>query len=59
MSSSLRLQGLDTWWYAIGVGRVQVFFEGLEMFYFVDDETPQIIAVSLTCEYKLFEFKVK
>ena len=42
----LRLQGLDTWWYTIGVGRVQVDLETGKMFYFVFSREPQIIAVN-------------
>ena len=43
----LRLQGLDTWWYTNGVGRVQVFFKCPKMFYFVDLLPPKtIIAVN-------------
>lgn len=42
----LSLQGLDTWWYAIGVCRVQVRLDLMpDTFYFADDR-PYIEAVS-------------
>ena len=41
----LQLQGVNIWWYRIGVGRVQVRFELEKLFFFADEE-PQILAVS-------------
>ena len=43
----LRLQGLNTWWYVIGVGRVQVHLEKSKMFHFVYGKG-QVFAVSET-----------
>ena len=45
---SVKLQGLDTWWYVIGVARVQTLFElSPKMFYF-NNGKEQITAVSET-----------
>ena len=50
----LRLQGLDKWWYTIGVSRVQVSLEAEKMFYFYITGATQIIAVRETGECKRF-----
>ena len=55
----LRLQGLDTWWYTIGVGRVQVFLKRQEMFYFALRDKPLIMAVSATGKCEKVEFRGK
>ena len=39
-----KLQGLDKWWYDIGVSRVQVFM--LAKFFYFAARGPQIMAVS-------------
>ena len=55
----LKLQGLDSWWYTIGVGRVQVFLEGPEQFYLVYGGGTQIMAVSKTLQCKWFNLSRK
>ena len=53
----LNLQGLDSWWYVIGVARVQVSLDTGNMIYFVSKNEPQITAVSSeTGECRRFEF---
>ena len=44
----LRLQGLDTWWYIIGVARVQMRLEVGKIFYFSSDTKPQVMAMDET-----------
>ena len=55
----LKLQGLDSWWYTIGVGRVQVFLKRQEMFYFALGDKPLIMAVSATGKCEKVEFRGK
>lgn len=52
----LKLQVLDKWWYATGVGRVQQGFELLKMFFFADNKA-QIIAVNETETGQFMRFK--
>lgn len=52
------LQGLDTWWYETGVGRVQMQLEWYKN-YFFENEYDQIMAISGTGECQRFRSKAK
>ena len=54
----LKMQGLDKWWYVIGVARVQVSLDLPKMVYFTHPAgEPYTVAVSEKGECKRFDFE--
>ena len=54
---SLKLQGLDTWWYNTGVCRVQVHFLLPKLLSYFGAADAQIVAISDSGECERFDLK--